>query len=228
MTIREQFIRAVGKALGRSELPTAPVPLSYCHTVPMGVMKDSDQDELARAFIEYSKVIGADIFETARDALRDTVRQAVDLCGPGAVIAANDPLLRELLPALALATKRTIRFWNEGEPREEKIRFAERAALGIAVAKLALAESATVLFFSNENCGRSVTLLPESNVYIIPKSVIRSRLTQGMAFVREYKDRLPSSVNFVSGPSATSDIELVRVVGVHGPVRVAYIVVHDA
>jgi L-lactate dehydrogenase complex protein LldG len=69
--------------------------------------------------------------------------------------------------------------------------------------------------------------LPESNVYIIPKSVIRPRLTQGMAFVREYKDHLPSSVNFVSGPSATSDIELVRVVGVHGPVHVVHVVVHD-
>ena len=72
-----------------------------------------------------------------------------------------------------------------------------------------------------------MTLLPESVIYIIPKSVIRPRLTQGMEFLRQHKEHTPSSANFVSGPSATSDIELVRVVGVHGPVHVVHIVVHD-
>ncbi len=168
MTTREQFIGAVGKALGRSELPAAPAPLRYCHTVHMDVMKDSNQDELARAFLEYSKTTGADIYETTRDTLNETVRQAIEQCRPGAIIAANDTMLKELLPGLALKTNRTICLRIERDSREENVRFAEKAAVGIAVAKLALAESATVLFFSHENCGRSVTLLPESNVYIIP------------------------------------------------------------
>jgi L-lactate dehydrogenase complex protein LldG len=227
MTTREQFIGTVRKALGRSELPAAPVPLAYRHTVHTDVMKGSDQHELARVFMDRSKEIGANVFETTKERLNDTIRQAIEQCRPGAVIAANDPLLKELGPALASATNRMVRFWNAGASREEMVRFAEEAAVGLAVAKLALAESATVLFFSHEGCGRSVTLLPESNVYIIPKSLIRPRLTQGMAFVRKHKDHLPSSVNFVSGPSATSDIELVRVVGVHGPVRVSHIFVHD-
>ena len=227
MTTREQFIGTVRKALGRPELPAAPVPLAYRHTVHTDVMKGCDQDELARVFMDCSKEIDASVFETTRERLNDTIRQAIEPCRPGAVIAANDPLLKELGPALASATNRMVRFWNAGASREEMVRFAEEAAVGIAVAKLALAESATVLFFSHEGCGRSVTLLPESNVYIIPKSLICPRLTQGMAFVRKHKDHLPSSVNFVSGPSATSDIELVRVVGVHGPVRVSHIVVHD-
>jgi L-lactate dehydrogenase complex protein LldG len=227
MTGRERFIGAISKALGRSELPAAPAHLTYRHGVHTDVMKDSDQDGLARAFAEYSRVIGADVYETTKDALKDALLQALGKCGPGAIVAANDPLLRELSPDLASAANRTVRLWNTGGSREEQVIFAEKAAVGIAVAKLALAESATVLFFSDENCGRSITLLPESNVYIIPKSVIRPRLTQGMAFVMGHQDHLPSSVYFVSGPSATSDIELVRVVGVHGPIRVAHILVHD-
>jgi L-lactate dehydrogenase complex protein LldG len=227
MTTRDQFIGTVSRALARSALPAAPGKPSYRHTVHTDTLKDSGQEELARVFIDTSKAIGADIYETTRDALKNSILQAVLQCRPGAILAANDPLLRDISPALALATSRTVRLWDTGDSCEENVRFAEKAAVGIAIARLALAESATVLFFSHEGCGRSVTLLPESNVYIIPKSVIRPRLTQGMAFVREYKDHLPSSVNFVSGPSATSDIELVRVVGVHGPVHVVHVVVHD-
>jgi L-lactate dehydrogenase complex protein LldG len=227
MTARDQFIGTVSRALSRSALPASPGHPNYRHSVHMDALKDSGQEELARVFIHTSKIIGADICETTRDALEDSILQAVAQCGPGAIVAANDPLLRDLSPALALATRRTVRLWDAGHSCAENVRFAEKAAVGIATARLALAESATVLFFSHEDCGRSVTLLPESNIYIIPKSAIRPRLTQGMAFVREYKDHLPSSVNFVSGPSATSDIELVRVVGVHGPVHVVHIVVHD-
>ena len=130
-------------------------------------------------------------------------------------------------PTKKQGTDRTVDIWNAGGTPQDNIRIAERAAVGIAVAKMALAESATVLVFSHSGCGRSVTLLPESVIYIIPKSVIRPRLTQGMEFLHRNKDYLPSSINFVSGPSATSDIELVRVVGVHGPVKVFHIVVKD-
>jgi L-lactate dehydrogenase complex protein LldG len=227
MTTRERFIGAVSSALGRFALPAKPGALRFRHTVHTDVMKDCSQNELARAFIEYSKTIGVDVFETTEGGLIDTIRQAVDQCTPGAIVAANDPFLSEICKTLASTTGRTVRLWNTGDSCEEDIRFAEKAAVGIAVAKLALAESATVLVFSHQGCGRSVTLLPESSVYIIPKSVIRPRLTQGMAFVRERKDPLPSSVNFISGPSATSDIELVRVVGVHGPTRVIHVIVHD-
>jgi L-lactate dehydrogenase complex protein LldG len=227
MTTREQFIGVTSEALGRPEPPAAPARLTCRHTVHTDVMKGWNQDDLARAFITYSKTIGADACETTGAGLNRAIRKAVGECASGPVLLANDNLLNDLGTVAALEPERMVRVWNADGSREDNIRFAEKAAAGIAVAKMALAESATVLLFSQNGCGRSVTLLPESVIYIIPKSVLRPRLTQGMEFLRRNKDHLPSSVNFVSGPSATSDIELVRVVGVHGPVRVTHIVVQD-
>jgi len=227
MTTREQFIGAISKALGRAELPSEPAPFTYRHTVHADVMMGWSQDDLAQAFIDYSKTIGAGICETTREELNTAIRKGVAECGPGPVILANDALLNNPNTLAALEMDRSVRVWNAGDSRENDIAFAEKAAVGIAVAKMALAESATVLLFSHNGCGRSVTLLPESVLYIIPKSVIRPRLTQGMEFLQRNKELLPSSVNFVSGPSATSDIELIRVVGVHGPMRVIHIVVNN-
>jgi L-lactate dehydrogenase complex protein LldG len=227
MTTRKQFIGAISKTLGRAKPPATLAPFTWRHSVHTDVMKDCTPEDLARLFTEYSRTIGAGVFETDRAGLNDTIRTALGECGSGPIIVANDPLLNELHTAAALETDRTVRVWNTGDSRENNIRFAEKAAVGIAVAKMALSESATVLILSHDGCGRSVTTLPESVIYVIPKSCIRPRLTQGMEFLRRCREQLPSSANFVSGPSATSDIELVRVVGVHGPVHVVHIVVND-
>jgi L-lactate dehydrogenase complex protein LldG len=190
-------------------------------------MKGWSRDELARVFIEYSRITGAVVFETTKGGLNIAIRDALLKCGSGPVILADDPLLDDLNTATVLETEREVRVWRKTDSREDNIRFAEKAVAGIAVANMALAESATVLLFSQNGCGRSVTLLPKSVIYIIAKSRIRPRLTQGMSYIREYLETLPSSVNFVSGPSATSDIELVRVVGIHGPLNVVHIVVNN-
>jgi L-lactate dehydrogenase complex protein LldG len=227
VTSREQFIGTVSKALGREKTPAVPAPFAWRHSVHTEVMKDFTRDDLARAFMEYSRKVGADVIETTRDGLNAAIQNAVEGCGPGPVIMANDPLLNELCTAEALETGRKVQVWNSDGSRGSDLRFAEEASVGIAVAEKALAESATILLFSHKGCGRSVTLLPESVIYVVPKSLICPRLTQGMAYLRQNKENLPASVNFVSGPSATSDIELVRVVGVHGPSHVIHIVVND-
>ena len=225
MSTREQFIRSVTKALGRSTVEK-PQGMSYRHSVHREVLQELNPEQLARVFIDYSKTIGVDVFETTKSELGLTIIQAVNTCSSGDIVIADDPLLNEI-EATRLFKEANARVWDIGGTWEDNVDFAEKATVGIAVAKMALAESATVLLFSHGGSGRSVTLLPESTIYIIPKSVIKPRLTQGMDCVRDHKDELPSSVNFVSGPSATSDIELVRVVGVHGPVHVVHLVVHD-
>jgi L-lactate dehydrogenase complex protein LldG len=62
--------------------------------------------------------------------------------------------------------------------------------------------------------------------------VRKSRIVRGMEeawqLARDELGRLPGSVNFISGPSRTADIEQTVTVGAHGPYRVHVIVVARA
>ena len=125
MTTREQFIGTISKALGRTEAPAIPARLIYRHSVHTDVMRDWSQDDLARAFIEYSQTIGAVVCETIREELNDTILKTVAEYASGPVILAKDSLLNELDTAAVLEKHRTVRVWNTGDSRENNIRYAD-------------------------------------------------------------------------------------------------------
>ncbi|SDY48300.1 L-lactate dehydrogenase complex protein LldG [Evansella caseinilytica] len=94
-----------------------------------------------------------------------------------------------------------------------------------------MAESGTVVLLSIADKGRSVSLLPGTHLAIIPKSTLVPRMTQANEKIHELaktSGRMPSCINFISGPSNSADIELRLVVGVHGPVQVTYIIIEEA
>jgi L-lactate dehydrogenase complex protein LldG len=94
----------------------------------------------------------------------------------------------------------------------------------ITLATLAIAETGTLVLQSVPGQGRrAVSLVPNFHLCILRADQIVETVPEAMQGLAATSS-LPTT--FVSGPSATSDIEMTRIKGVHGP-RVLHVIVVD-
>jgi L-lactate dehydrogenase complex protein LldG len=221
------FIDHISSCLGRSGVPSCPSPLVRPNTIEQNYLGEASADKVRAMFIKNAEAVGTAVLQCTAAALNETILTAIAQLASGPILLADNPLWQEQQTIAALErVHATVRLWNTGQSRESNLEFAEAAAVGIAVADLALAETGTVMVFSHKGCGRSVTLLPRTTIFVIRRQDIHRRLTQAMEYLgTQIAMGLPSSINFITAASSTADIELVRVQGVHGPVKIAYIVI---
>ncbi len=90
---------------------------------------------------------------------------------------------------------------------------------------LAIAETGTIVLDGGERSGRrALTLVPDWHICIVEESAIVAGVPDAVALLRDAAAE-GRPITLVSGPSATSDIELDRVEGVHGPRTLDVVVV---
>lgn len=93
---------------------------------------------------------------------------------------------------------------------------------------VAIAESGTIVLSGAADEGRrAITLVPDFHVCVVAAERIVELLPEAMERLAPLVRTERRPLTFVSGPSATSDIELKRVEGVHGPRRLAVVVVEQ-
>ena len=88
----------------------------------------------------------------------------------------------------------------------------------------AIADSGTIVLHHGPHEGRRlITLLPDFHLCILRASQIVETLPEYFARFPEP----PRLATYISGPSATADIEMTRIKGVHGPRFLSVIILRD-
>ena len=151
-------------------------------------------------------------------------------CGPSEVAATVASALRTALgkhaaadvvvaPGLPADWRPDGSAEDDGRPA---VALADYAATvtGISVA---IAETGTLVLDGSPVCGRrALSLLPDCLVCVVTPDQVVGSVPEGLSRL----DPL-APLTMISGPSATSDIELQRVEGVHGPRTLLVVLVAD-
>ncbi|UOQ92911.1 lactate utilization protein C [Halobacillus shinanisalinarum] len=231
---KDMFLNNIASRLGRERKKAGVTKPAWKHQPQWSVLQDKTEDELVDVLEQQCGDIHTDFVRTDRSGLGEEITKVMEKYHLRSAVTWDDPrfdtfALRNNLEELQTNRDIDVFTWD-ARNGEESIRRAEQADVGITFSDATLAESGTVVLFSDTGKGRSVSLLPSTYVAIIPKSTIVPRMSQVTREIHqriEGGEQVASCVNFITGPSNSADIEMNNVYGVHGPIQATYIVVED-
>jgi L-lactate dehydrogenase complex protein LldG len=198
MSAREEILGRIRTALGPDRTEPAAITRDY---------RTTDDRSPAR------------LLDVLTDRLED-YKATVVRCAPSEVAAAVAATLRTALgehaPGDVVVAPGVPADWRPDGAAEDDgrpaVALADYAATVTGVS-VAIAETGTLVLDGSPVCGRrALSLLPDCLVCVVTADQVAGGVPEGLARL----DPL-APLTMISGPSATSDIELQRVEGVHGP-----------
>jgi L-lactate dehydrogenase complex protein LldG len=98
---------------------------------------------------------------------------------------------------------------------------------GLSHATAGVAETGTLVMASGKDNPTTINFLPEHHIVVVDAADIEGDLEAALARIRKGygKGKMPRTVNLISGPSRSGDIEQKIILGAHGPRALHLIVV---
>ena len=215
MDAREETLARIRAALAdvTEPAPEVDVPVDWTHGRPL-----STPDVIAD-FVEKVEDYEAPVVRVRAGGLLDALRDAVAALGVRRVVAPDgiDPAWVE---ALRQAGAEVV----TDDPPLSHAELNDTDTV-ISTCAVAMADSGTIALDHASGQGRrALTLLPDIHLCVVRTDQVVSDVPEGLALLAP-AIRAGQPVTWLSGGSATSDIELSRVEGVHGPRRLYVLLV---
>ncbi|MEU6182228.1 LutC/YkgG family protein [Streptomyces coeruleorubidus] len=215
MNSRERVLGRVRRAL--ADVPPDDTP--YEQAVPRDYARehgDRSVEETVELLAENLADYRATVHRCTDEELPDVLTRLLAERGSQTVLVPPE------LPPYWLKAVDATRIHDRAESTPRELDQADSVVTACAVA---IAETGTIVLDGSPDQGRRrITLVPDHHICVVrvPGQVVSS-VPQGL-------ERLDPArpLTWISGPSATSDIELDRVEGVHGPRTLEVILVGEA
>jgi L-lactate dehydrogenase complex protein LldG len=207
VSARNEVLARVRSALGDDRGRAVHVPREY------RAGDDASHEQVVQRFAERVADYRASVRRAAAGELAGVLAEA---CREGGAARLGVPpgLPEEWLPA-------GVELVPDGGLSPHDLDALDGALTGCA---LAIAETGTVVLDGGPYSGRrALTLVPDYHLCVVSEEQVVGLVPEAVARLEEAA-REGRPLTFVSGPSATSDIELSRVEGVHGP-RTLHVVI---
>ena len=202
-TARDEILARV-----RSAAPAASQP------IPRDYRRETSRPGIVERFCERVADYRAEVRRVAQGSVGDEI---------AAPLSARNANRVGIPPALPAAWRPPL-----GVIEDHGLSAAELDALDGVVTgcEVAIAETGTIVLAGGPTEGRrALTLVPDLHVCVVEEVQIVDVVPQAIAKLEVLVREQRRPLTFVSGPSATSDIELSRVEGVHGPRDLVVLVV---
>jgi L-lactate dehydrogenase complex protein LldG len=94
----------------------------------------------------------------------------------------------------------------------------------------AIAETGTLMLISGEHQPTALNFLPDTHIVVLAKSAIVGAYEEALMRLRRQAGPAgwPRTINWITGPSRTADIEQTLVMGAHGPRRLYILIANDS